>query len=423
MERHFRAGHPWVFSNELAESPKGIEPGSEIELREASGKFIARGYGNAFSLIAFRTVTRESEESDALQFTGIFRRLKRASEFRYALGFVRQSHRLCFGEADALPGLIVDRYFLSPNGKQQVFVIQMQTAGIDYRREIVLKAIEALVTEEQNVWGYPSFQDTAIIIRNDVSARKLDGINEEEPRTIKEIPGVSLSDSSILVRSAWSEEPLAFSVNLFGGQKTGFFLDQAINTRLAVERLKWPIQTLAKKEVRILDLCSYVGQWSTQLSGALRSIKIESKVTAVDASASALDFARRNVESVGAEFIGLKGDVLRDLGSVSETFDIVVSDPPALIKSRKEIPQGTHAYVQINTQALRLLSRGGCIISSSCSGLLSETEFAGVLAKAANRQMRKVKWIARGGQSPDHPILAEFPEGKYLKTWIGIVDV
>jgi 23S rRNA (cytosine1962-C5)-methyltransferase len=143
----------------------------------------------------------------------------------------------------------------------------------------------------------------------------------------------------------------------------------------------------------------------------------------VDASRPALDLARLNVEAQGAKFDELRGDVLTDLASLPEGgFDLVISDPPALIKSRKDIPVGKHAYLQLNTQALRLVRVGGAIVTASCSGLLPEDDFLAALNKAATRNRRRVHWVGRGTQSPDHPIVTEFPEGRYLKCWIGWVS-
>jgi 23S rRNA (cytosine1962-C5)-methyltransferase len=147
------------------------------------------------------------------------------------------------------------------------------------------------------------------------------------------------------------------------------------------------------------------------------------EILSVDASKTALDFAQKNVEAQGAQFERLKTDVLKGLeGLPSQSFDLVISDPPALIKSRKEIPQGTHAYLQLNTQVFRVVKPGGAVVCCSCSALLEEEIFTQTLAKAARRNQVQVRWVGRGGPSPDHPVLAEFPEGRYLKCWVGFVE-
>lgn len=131
--------------------------------------------------------------------------------------------------------------------------------------------------------------------------------------------------------------------------------------------------------------------------------------------------ARRNGKAQGAECEILKADVLKDLGNLeARGFDIVISDPPALIKSRKDIPAGTHAYLQLATQAMRWVKKGGGIVCCSCSALLEEEAFTQGLAKAALRNSVQIRWVGRGSQAPDHPLLAEFPEGRYLKSWVGM---
>src|SRR6185437_1403611 len=167
-------------------------------------------------------------------------------------------------------------------------------------------------------------------------------------------------------------------------------------------------------EIRILDLCCYVGQWSAQLAHAFSSGSSSPKirVTAVDASQTALDLARENIMAAAlkSEVQLIKGDVLKDLAGLPDhSYDLVICDPPALIKSRKDIPAGKHAYLQLNTQVFRLVRSGGGVVSCSCSGLLEEDEFLATLSKAAYRNSASVRWVARGSQAPDHPMLAEFP--------------
>ncbi len=157
------------------------------------------------------------------------------------------------------------------------------------------------------------------------------------------------------------------------------------------------------------------------MAQAFKAAGLDVEVTAVDASEKALAFARRNVEAQGASCETLRADVLKDLGSLpAGSFDLVVSDPPALIKGRKDIGPGTHAYLQLNTQVFRLLRKGGGVVTCSCSGLLEEEEFAKAVSKGAARNGAEVRWIGRGMQAPDHPMLLEFPEGRYLKCWIGV---
>ncbi len=419
-DQRFRSGHPWVYSNELQESPKGIELGAPVELQDAGGKFLARGYGNPNSLIAFRALSRDPEIVRPDSPDEVVKTLLSASKLREQAGLSEYSHRLCFGEADQLPGLIIDRYRTGDDS--QAFVVQLHTAGMDRLQPHLVSILETFVRESKSK---VSWQKTAIILDNEISARKLEGVPQEAPRVLKEAPGLNPEKVSIRVAPALPtlEAPGAFvefTTDLLGGQKTGFFLDQATNIQLAAERLlHFKPQG---KTIRILDLCCYVGQWGTQLARVFRRAGLDVEVTVVDASASALEHAKANVEREGARCKTMKADVLTGLDAIKDQeFDLVISDPPALIKGRKDIPAGTHAYLQLNTQVFRVVRRGGFVVSCSCSGLLEEEAFLKVLSKAAYRNRVPVRWIARGSQAPDHPMRIEFPEGRYLKAWIGYV--
>jgi 23S rRNA (cytosine1962-C5)-methyltransferase len=413
-DRRFRAGHPWVYSNELSESPKGVEPGAPVELHDASGKFLARGYGNPASLIAFRALTRDPSVEDPMSAEHLTRALLDAGRVRSQAGLATRSFRLCFGEADQLPGLIIDRY---RTREGQVFVVQAHTAGAQGLTEHLAPALETVTRELTDTpWG-----KTSIVLRNDLGVRKLEGLTVEETPLLLKNAGHDLAQSTILVRSAADAgQDLEFDVDLLGGQKTGFFLDQAANVHAAVHAL----QQLKPKgsTIRILDLFCYVGQWSTQLAHALKQKGYTVEAHVVDASASALERAKRNVERQGARCQVTRADILDALASFEAgSYDLVVCDPPALIKGRKDIPQGRHAYLQLNTQVFRLVAPQGAVVSCSCSALLEEEEFTAVLTKAAGRNQRAPRWLARGTQAPDHPMLTGFPEGRYLKAWIGIV--
>lgn len=423
-DRRFRSGHPWVYSNELSESPRSISPGAPVELRDAAGKFLARGYGNPHSLIAFRSVSRDESIAHPLAPAQVTQTLIRAGTLRFTLGLFPFSHRLCFGESDSLPGLIIDRYRLEAG---QVFVVQAHTAGANRLISDISQILEAYVNWAVQKGKEPSWDQTAIVIRNDLGVRKLEGLEEEEPRVLREIPGVLLSEVKIQVKSALSSRSIEFWVDLVHGQKTGFFLDQAGNIELAASRLAHlrpeGSASGSEKPLRILDLCTYVGQWGAQLARVFRDQNIPVEIHLVDASAQALELARKNVEMQGAVCKLSRGNVLKDLASLaSQSFDIIISDPPALIQGRKDIPTGTHAYLQLNTQVFRLIKKEGAVVCCSCSGLLEEESFLQVLSKAVYRNRRTVRWIGRGSQAPDHPMSLEFPEGRYLKAWIGIAQ-
>lgn len=413
-DARFRAGHPWVYSNELQESPKGIEPGEPVELCDASGKFLARGYGNAHSLIAFRAVSRNSEVLEPLSVAGLKQALVSALQYRRTLGLGRSSFRWIFGEGDRLPGLIVDRYAVTGH-EAQVIVIQAHTAGIDRVLSGLMTAIREVVSEE----GLGVWANTAMVIRNDLGVREREGLQAEKPRIEKESEfKLDLSAIDVDVRGH------RFQIDVVSGQKTGFFLDQCDNIERAIgfyARLHDPEND---KRVRILDLCSYVGHWTVRLARAFESAGRQAEVLAVDVSEDALHRVRANAERAGLKSVKtLRANVLKELDSLPDrSFDLIVSDPPALVQARKDLPQGTHAYLQLNTQVMRLARSGAGVICCSCSGLLPEDDFIVTLEKSARRNQRFVRWAGRGGQASDHPVLAGFSEGRYLKALFGFVE-
>ncbi|MBI2602798.1 MAG: class I SAM-dependent rRNA methyltransferase [Deltaproteobacteria bacterium] len=417
LDKRFRSGHPWVYSNELASSPKGIDAGQLIELQDKSGHFLAKGYGNPHSLIAFRALSRNPQVVDPMSPDWVTHALVKAACLRRTIGLSKVSHRLCFGEADGIPGLVIDRYRTESG---QVFVVQAHTAGAQRICNSILGILE---TYTGDVTTDVPWDKTSVVLRNDIGARKLEGLEEEAPNAIKEVDGVDLSAQNIFVASAArGDQALLFSVDLLSGQKTGFFLDQAANIELAVLRFK-DLFRHGDSPIKILDLFCYVGQWGTQLGSALKRDGLNVSVTAADASAKALEFAKKNLARNDLPSETLKADLIRGLASIPDkSFDIVICDPPALIKSRKDIASGSHAYLQLATQVFRIIKEGGGVVCCSCSQLLQEERFLEALAKGSRRNHRLVKWIARGTPSADHPMLAEFPEGRYLKAWIGIAD-
>ncbi len=464
-ERRFCAGHPWVYSNELQNSPKGIQPGDPVDLFDASGAFLARGFGNPHSLIAFRALSRDPLLASPYTCSALLGKLKRAQQLRATLGLTAASYRFCYGEADQLPGLVIDRYRLADH-QGQVFVLQAHSAGMDRLLPEILQALEAWVREEsraekrddqpsrkpphpaapQGTETDVSWEKTGLVLRNDLGVRVLEGLSESSPQVIKDLPGVPLTQCTILVASASDTGLCPFQVDLVNGQKTGFFLDQQSNLQLAAQKLRFlqttttdtdtdacpptpPAETQAieTNEITILDLFCYVGQWGAQLTRLFRqaSSPLSTSVvalTAVDSSEAALQLARRNVETQGGRFVGYKKSAFEQLPAFAEkSFDVIVCDPPALIKTRKDWMKGKQAYLQLASQCLRLIKPQGVLIFCSCSSLLSDDTLQEILRKAAAKRNRSVQWIAKGGPSSDHPQLFEFPEGTYLKAWIGMV--
>jgi 23S rRNA (cytosine1962-C5)-methyltransferase len=424
LEKKFRAGHPWVFSNELAQSPKGIASGALVELRDAQGGFLARGYGHPNSLISFRVLTRD--EKTPIDVAFFKDKLGQAMNLRKVAGVSGFSHRLCFAEGDYLPGLVIDRFLLE--GGAQVFVLQSSTAGMDALIPHVFGALEELVNEN---WGGnysgPSWNETALIVANDSKSRAMENIGVEPKVVKKAIAGFTPEDAKLVLEPGVATlKPVIFSADLIGGQKTGFFLDQRMNVQLTS---RYVASSLAgRKELRVLDLCCYVGQWGTQLSHLVSSLGggIKANVTCVDSSAKALEIAVRNVEAHGGIAKAMKMDVLQNLETLDRrAYDVVICDPPAFIKKKKDLPTGSQAYFKLNREAIRRTAASGLFVSCSCSGLFTEEDFREMLSRTMAAYTAgggsEVRWLSRGGHSPDHPQRPEFPQGSYLKSWIGLV--
>lgn len=417
-DRRMREGHPWVFSNELAMSPKGVPLGGAVAIYDWDGKFMAYGYGNPHSLISARVLSTSQKDDKCVSPDFVRERVLAAWKRRHKLGMT-YSYRLVFGEGDLLPGMILDRYVVRQGDiHAQVFAIQMTTAGIDQILKEPLEFFRAL-TEEAAKLGYHDFawEKTAVVIRNDTGSRELDGLKKEEPRVLKIVPGMDLTQVDLAVPSVGGE-PLWLTCDLVEGQKTGFFLDQVQNIMRVGETLgrmrEYP------KSVRILDICCYVGHWSAQLTAFLRAKGVEVSVDLLDVSAGALERAEKNARRAGAKEVKAhKIDVFeKEFPVDARAFDIVIADPPALIKSRKAIPQGEAGYVKINLKSLAMVKAGGLFVTCSCSGLFSDEDFTGAIHKAFRKGARRGVLLFKGLHNTDHPQRPEFPEGTYLKMHV-----
>lgn len=414
-DRRVRAGHPWVFSNELTKSPKGHPVGHPVELQDDKGNFIACGYGNPNSLISFRALSFEPVSQAPEEF--LMNKLLYAWKKRVHLG-LKNSFRMCFSENDFLSGLMVDYYVVDQNEKRgQVFAIQISTAGMDYLlkdflpffKKFVDRALEDKLTEIP--WSH-----TSIVLKNDIQVRKLEGLEVEEPKVIQQSEFFKLDEIDILITTPLDQESLKMSTDLIDGQKTGFFLDQTRNIEVVLSQLNKIFKSPAQpKKLKILDLCCYVGHWSTQLAHFCKLNGVETEITAVDISPKALESASKNISRITKNFKTVQLDVIDKLDTMTDKFDIVVCDPPALIKNKKSIPTGQHAYLKLNTNAMNLLEKNGLYVSCSCSGLLEKTDFLSILRKSQTRSKKSLQIISEGGHAADHPHLASFPEGFYLK--------
>lgn len=380
-ERRLRAGHLWVFSNEVdvATTPlKNFEPGQGVEIQDYRGKVLGTGYVNPHSLICARLLSRD----DRYPFSAslIVHRLKVALALRKRF-YSQPFYRVVYGEADGLPGLIVDRY-------GGVLVVQMTTAGMERLREQIVAALIKVFAPE------------SILLRNDVPIRDLEQLPRYTQTALGQIPE----------QIAIVERDLSFLVSLSKGQKTGWFFDQ-------YENRGW-IHRLALGN-RVLDLFSYVGAWGVQAAAAGAT-----EVLCVDGSSQAVELTRENAALNGFtdKLYTRKAEafeMLTDMVTTKERFDVVILDPPAFIKRKKDLKQGLNAYRRLNELAMRVLSRDGLLISCSCSSHLKVSELVDQMRAAARHLGRDLQVLAFGHQASDHPIHPSIPETQYLKMVLG----
>ena len=379
QDRRLRAGHVWIYSNEVdtAQTPlKAFAPGQAVQIENAQGKWLGSGYVNPASLICARIVSRD--RAVTLDGSLLVHRVKVALSLRERL-YSRPYYRLLFGEADGVPGLVVDRY-------GDYLAVQITTAGIEGLRDAVVAALVKVL------------KPRGIVLRNDSSIRELEGLDRYVELAHGEVPEwVDLEEGGS-----------RFRVSLFEGQKTGWFYDQAANRDAFVRHVAGR---------RVLDVCSYVGAWSVRaaMAGA-------DAVTAVDVSTAALAQVNENaaLNDVTGRVATLQGDafgVMRDLRADREQFDIVVLDPPAFIKRRKDQKEGMLAYRRLNEAALRLLGRDGLLVTASCSFHLHRDELLRTVQQAARHSDRSLQLLQYGQQGPDHPIHPAVPETAYLKAY------
>jgi 23S rRNA (cytosine1962-C5)-methyltransferase len=378
-DRRLRAGHLWIFSNEVdtAATPlTAFEPGAVAQVVSDRDQFLGYAYVNPRTLIAARIVGRDP--AYPLDASLLVHRLKVALALRERL-YREPFYRLVFGESDGLPGLVLDRY-------GDVVVAQSGTAGIDRLRAEVEAAVEKVVHAKTLVW------------KNDSGARELEGL-EKSVNTA----GDAAMPAEIQVR----EQGVDFVAPLADGQKTGWFYDQAANR----ERLRRYLPPGA----RVLDVCSYVGAWAvTALKAGAGS------ASCVDSSATALDYVARNARANGVEVTTIKADAFDALKSLQESgarFDVVILDPPAFAKRKKDVPQAQAAYRKLNQLALPLIERDGLLVSCSCSYHMPAEDLSSAIQAAARHSARFVQVLELGGQSPDHPVHPAIPETRYLKTF------
>lgn len=371
--------HPWVFSGAVQRVEGKAHSGETIDILDSQGKWLARGAYSPESQIRARVWTFQQDEEINIDF--FIRRLQQAQSWR---DWVAQrdgldGYRLIAGESDGLPGITIDRF-------QNFLVLQLLSAGAEYQRPALLSALQHC---------YP---ECSIYDRSDVAVRKKEGLPLAQGPVLGDLPPELLPIT---------EHGMKLLVDIQQGHKTGFYLDQR-DSRLAARNYS--------AGRRVLNCFSYTGAFAVSaLMGGC------AQVISVDTSQAALDIAKQNVELNKldlnkAEFV--RDDVfqlLRNYRTQGEKFDLIIMDPPKFVENKNQLASACRGYKDINMLALQLLNPGGILLSFSCSGLMPTDLFQKILADAAVDAGRDVQFIEQFRQAADHPVIATYPEGLYLK--------
>ncbi len=378
-ERRLRAGHLWVFSNEVDTKTTPLDqfsPGDQVQVTDYTGKFLGHAYINQHSLICARLVSRDKKYT--LDQSLLTHRFKVALSLRERL-FPEPYYRLVFGESDTLPGLVVDRF-------GDVLSVQITTAGMEAHKDAIIAALDKVL------------KPNTIILRNDSSVRELEGL----PSYVEIALGEAPEFIDII------ENGCRFQAPALSGQKTGWFYDHRLNRERATHYVKG---------LRVLDVFSYLGAW-----GIPAAVNGASEVFCIDASATALDQVEANaaLNNVADKVTTIQGDAFAALKALREDkqrFDVILLDPPAFIKRRKDVKAGLEAYRRINQLAMQLLSRDGLLVSASCSYHLERARLQAILLKNSRHLDRNLVLLEQGHQGPDHPVHPAIPETDYLKAF------
>jgi 23S rRNA (cytosine1962-C5)-methyltransferase len=376
-ERRIKAGHLWVFSNEIdtARSPiKGSQAGSQVTVHASNGEQLGWGYLNSASLISVRLLQRGRNNTASV--SELFsQRLSAALAWRESC-FDQPYYRLVHSEGDYMPGVVIDRF-------GDYLVVQISTAGMEALKTELVNALQVLLSPR------------GILIRNDARGRALEGLEVGEPELL----------------GGWPKEldvyegDCHFQLPADGGQKTGWFYDQRPNREAF---LRWA------PGKRVLDVFSYIGGWGIQAAKAGAE-----SVTCIDGSQSVCDQITANAALNKVDVDVICKDAFKALSALKadgRMFDSIVVDPPALIQKKKDQKNGTQAYQRLNELALDCLAPGGVLVSASCSHHLAASELHSLVRRAANKRGKEASVIAKSGAGLDHPVHPAIPETEYLKA-------
>jgi 23S rRNA (cytosine1962-C5)-methyltransferase len=390
-----RAGHLWVYASDIEslQLPVGEAP-ALLPVADNRGLLLGTALFSPTSQIALRLIARE-EVSEAAWLDLLESRLRAAiARRRLLLDEQNNACRLCFSEADELPGLVVDKY-------DELVILQLLAKGLD--SAAVRKRCVRVLHEE--------LSPAAILERPDPRMRELEGLAAPnlEPLFLRQGAAAPISTGFRL-------NGLLFEYNANAGQKTGAFLDQRANYAATAE---WARRLGLAERVgggRALDVCCYQGGFALHLA------EVCAQVTGIDASRASLEVAERNLQAnrsrLTAQVDWVEGDafqVLREWSDTGERFDAIVLDPPAFAKSQRAVEGALRGYKELNLRALKMLRPGGLLVTCSCSHHVGWTELEAAVASAAADASRRVRLLERHGASPDHPVVLNLPETEYLK--------
>ena len=383
-------GHPWVYDAEILSLDGEPDNGAVVDVVSRKGRYLGTGFYSEHSKIRVRLLSRNTND----RFDEAFwrRKLQWAWEYRKSVMSPEDldACRIIFGEADAFPGLTVDKF-------HDLLSVQVLSVGMERIQNLLLPAlVELLRSDGQNIRG--------VYLRNDVALREKEGLPQSKGWF--PLPGEASPDSAV---TEITENGVRYLVDVENGQKTGFFLDQKYN-RLAVARLA--------RGRTVLDCFTHTGSFA--LNAARGGAK---RVTAVDVSESAVEMARANAVRNGLDAVMTCTavnvfDLLPQLERESSPYDLIILDPPAFTKSRKTVDNAMAGYREINYRAMRLLPRGGYLATCSCSHFATEEKFVAMLHDAARDAGVQLRQIEARQQSCDHPILWGVDETSYLKFYL-----
>jgi len=367
-------GHPWVFSNEVDKVSGSPSGGEIVEVFTHDKKFIGKGYINPKSQILVRLLTREKQDTINEEF--FINRIRQCWEYRKKIGYT-ENCRLVFGEADAIPQLIIDKF-------NDYFVIQTVALGIDLWKPAIVKAINQL------------FKPKGIFERNDVPVRELEGMQQQKGFLSGEF------DTKIII----NENGLKFYVDIENGQKTGYFLDQQDNRR-AISNIV--------KDAEVLGAFTYTGTFEIHAAqyGAKSVVGLDISDNAVKQATE--NAVLNNLQDIVQFRTANAFDVLKQWSKEGKKYDVVMLDPPAFTKSRETIQKAITGYKEINLRGMKLVRPGGFLVTSSCTNLVSPEMFLQIIDMAAKDARRKIRQVVFQTQSADHPVVPGIETTQYLK--------